>query len=923
MIGPEKDSSSGTSSSYSFSLLLLFWMVVLILVLAIGITYFDYRQAEETYQKNARAMQEQTEADIVQTIKVIDSAHSVYDSSLDVEMKTAFTPFLEEYDRAGRDPAKLDLIALKGALGNEMDLYVINESIMVEYTTYTPDLGLDYSQWPHSYTYLKDIINSDGFFPDQIVHREATGQLAKYAYMPTPDHRYILGLGLPGEVLGDRPHVRYQESLRAIALNNPYVVSYRAYNPLGKVIGNENSSAESVPPVVRQVIRERKSLEVHDPVNNTLTRYLFVDLSGQSYVSDVSWIIELVYDQSELKEQLTTLLLKHALVALLAITFTIGLAMVLSRRLTRPIAQMVHDIDTISQGDLDHPISPVRANEFQIISRSVTSLVSSLRGMIRQLQQNELELVRRGENYRAVVENQTELIARFLPDGTHVFANEAYCRYFGLPWPGILGHRVRARVPPEENDLIRRHFASFSPENPTATIEHRVITPDGREHWLQWNDRAIFGPDGKVIEYQSVGRDITERKVVEEDLTQSEQKFRDLAGLLPQVIFETGPDGEILYVNNSAYTIFGYTPREVKAGMSIFDVIHPDDRDLATRNFSVSLRGEKIDGAEYRMLRKDGSSMVGMVYSSPIESHGEITGIRGILIDITHIKDVERDLRNLNEELERRVRERTRDLESAVHELEAFSYSVSHDLRAPLRAIDGFASIILTHYDQTLHPEIRELLQKIRANAQKMGDLIDSILNFSRMSRQPLSRQKVFPARIVAEQLAQLQGIHDGRDITVRTGDLPPCEGDPVLIAQVFQNLLSNAFKFTRTRERAEIEVGSKKQDGKTVYYVRDNGIGFNMKYASKLFTVFQRLVDEKEFEGTGIGLAIVHRIIQRHGGKVWATGAVGKGGNVLLYTRVGREFPHHFPAVSLSPALTVFRSQTNAASDPACIRTE
>jgi len=878
MVDPEKESGRRPGPSYSFSHQLLFWMVILILVLAIGITYFDYRQAEETYQKNARAMEELTEANIAGTIIVIDSAYEMYDSSLNNEMKNAFSLFQKEYERSGNDPAKMDLDALKEALGNEMDLYIINESIMVEYTTDPSDLGLDFSQWPYAYNYLKDLLQRDGFFPDRIVHHATSGKLVKYAYMPTPDHRYILELGLSGKALEERPHIRYQDSLRAIALNNPNVVSYRAYDTLGRVIGNNTSSAQSTPPFIRQVISERKPLEIVDPNNNTLTRYLFVDLTNHSYVSDVSWIIELVYDQSELKDQLTTLLLNHALVALLAVTFSIVLAIVLSRRLTRPIAQMVHDIDTISRGDLEYPLAPPRTTEFERITRSVTSLVASLRGMIRQLQQTELELVRKGENYRAVVENQTELIARFLPDGTHVFVNEAYCRYFGLPWPDILGHKAWPKVPPEDDELIRRHFSSLSPENPTATIEHRVITPDGQERWVQWNDRAIFDSDGNIIEYQSVGRDITEKKHMEEDLTRSEQKFRDLAGLLPQVIFETGPKGEILYVNKSAYTIFGYTPEEVRSGVDIFDVIHPDDRDLAAGNFARSLQGEKIDGAEYRMVRKDGSSMMGMVYSSPIESDGRITGIRGILIDITHIKDVERDLRNLNEELERRVRERTQDLESAVRELEAFSYSVSHDLRAPLRAIDGFSSIILTHYDEALHPEIRELLRKIRTNAQKMGDLIDSILNFSRMSRQPLSRQTVYPARMVAEQLAQLRGMQDGRDVTVRTGDLPPCEGDPVLLTQVFQNLLSNAFKFTRTRKHAEIEVGSEKQDGKTVYYVRDNGIGFDMKYASKLFTVFQRLVDEKEYEGTGIGLAIVQRIIQRHGGRVWATGRVGKG---------------------------------------------
>ncbi|MFA5003088.1 MAG: ATP-binding protein, partial [Methanolinea sp.] len=292
----------------------------------------------------------------------------------------------------------------------------------------------------------------------------------------------------------------------------------------------------------------------------------------------------------------------------------------------------------------------------------------------------------------------------------------------------------------------------------------------------------------------------------------------------------------------------------------------------------------KEPGAEYQMIRKDGSMLFGMVYSSPIEKDGKILGIRGILVDITKLKQVEDDLRRLNEELETRVAVRTADLEVANRELEAFSYSVSHDLRAPLRAIDGFSSILMTEHASTLDPAIRDLLERIRMNAQKMGQLIDSILNFSRMSRQPLKKERLYPGQIVNEVLEELKSQQEQRNVEIRVGTLAPCDGDPALIKQVFTNLISNALKFTRKRAHALIEVYSHEQEGKTVYVIRDNGVGFDMRYAKKLFSVFQRLHEEKEYEGTGIGLAIVYRIVQRHGGKIWIESEVDKG-TVVYFT--------------------------------------
>jgi len=239
-------------------------------------------------------------------------------------------------------------------------------------------------------------------------------------------------------------------------------------------------------------------------------------------------------------------------------------------------------------------------------------------------------------------------------------------------------------------------------------------------------------------------------------------------------------------------------------------------------------------------------------------------------------------------ELEQRVAQRTTELVTANKELEAFSYSVSHDLRAPLRAMDGFSRILLEDYAAAVSEEVQEYLRLIREGAQQMGSLIDHLLDFSRLGRQPLRKQPVVVANLVYVVLGDLQTAREGRSIDILVGYLPDCQADPTLLRQVFANLLGNAVKFTKTRQHAVIEVGCREHAGETVYFVKDNGVGFDMQYANKLFGVFQRLHRVEEFEGTGVGLATVQRIIHRHGGRIWAEAEVDKG--AAFYFTVGGE---------------------------------
>ena len=325
--------------------------------------------------------------------------------------------------------------------------------------------------------------------------------------------------------------------------------------------------------------------------------------------------------------------------------------------------------------------------------------------------------------------------------------------------------------------------------------------------------------------------------------------------------------------NQAFYAAFGVTPVETE-GHVLFEVgawqwdagalgrllqeVIPHDRGV--RDFEVEHDSPKL-GKRTLLLNA----------RRVTEAGGPGGRIFLAIEDVTEKYAAREEARRLREELEDRVKQRTA-------ELEAFSYSVSHDLRSPLRALDGFARILHEEFAAVLPEEAQEYVRDIRRNAQKMGQLVDDLLTFSRLGRRAVDRRWIAPAALIHEVLEELRLEQASRRLEVVVGDLPACHADPALLKQVWANLLGNAFKYTRRHDPARVEVGCVERDGERVYFVRDTGAGFDMRYAGRLFGVFQRLHKAAEYDGTGVGLAIVQRVVHSHGGRVWAEAAVNRG---------------------------------------------
>ncbi len=381
-----------------------------------------------------------------------------------------------------------------------------------------------------------------------------------------------------------------------------------------------------------------------------------------------------------------------------------------------------------------------------------------------------------------------------------------------------------------------------------------------------------FGPDSPRV---APGPDVSPEEFFAE-LRESEERYRAVVEQASEGIVLVDVDTKRVLEANPAYqALLGYAPEET-ASLTLYDLVPYSREAMDCYVGRVLERGSYVSG-ERRHRRKDGSLVDVEVRANTI-SYGGREAMCIVVRDITERKKAEEEIRTLNEELERRVRSRTAQLQAANEELEAFGYSVSHDLRAPLRSMAGFSQMLLEDYANELDETAKDYLRRIQAASGRMGDLIDDLLYLSRVSRQQMRREEVDLSALARRVAEDLRRAEPGRRARLAVAEGLSAMGDAGLLKVALENLLGNAWKFTSREPEAQIEFGVVERGGEPLYYVRDNGVGFDEAYADKLFTPFQRLHGEDQFEGTGVGLATVARIVRRHGGSLRAEGEVGRG---------------------------------------------
>jgi PAS domain S-box-containing protein len=559
-------------------------------------------------------------------------------------------------------------------------------------------------------------------------------------------------------------------------------------------------------------------------------------------------------------------------------------------------------------------------------------------GNARLLAQVQRELAERTKAEAALRESEellravtnTAQVGLVIVDQEHRYryANPAYATIFRLPTAEIVGRRVADVLAPVYGAQIRpRLERAFGGER----VSYELVVPPARTYAVTYEPGVYRSIPVVVV----VVVDITDRTRAEQALQRYADRLQHLRAIDQAIL----ASHSLAAIAEAAVTHIGHLIPTTRIGVTLLDVdtqtmtllalqVYGALRTPASVHTPLGIFGAAIEslmhGQPYQVadvaalpelpafIRMGQAEQLRAYFHMPIMAGHELIGLLNVGADqpdafsAEHI-DIAREVADQlsiaiqqtrlraqverhAQDLEQRVVARTAELTAANKELEAFSYSVSHDLRAPLRAIDGFSRILQEEYVAALPEEAQHYFQLVRDSAQQMGQLVDDLLAFARLSRQPLSTRSVDPAALVRQCLDELHAEQAGRRIEIHIGELPDCQGDRALLKQVWINLLANALKYSRTREPAVIDIASRTENGETIYFVKDNGVGFDMRYSGKLFGVFQRMHRAEEYEGTGVGLAIVQRIIHRHGGRIWADAAVDRG--AAFYFTLGEHAP-------------------------------
>jgi len=693
----------------------------------------------------------------------------------------------------------------------------------------------------------------------------------------------------------------------------------------------------------------------------------------------------------------------------------------------------------------------VKGEEHHFETRMVISDEDQILAIVRDISEQvraEQALRESEQRYQSILENQTTFICRFTPDEKLTFVNQAYSEHFGEKPEEIIGKSFMPKIPEEDREHVREQFRSLTRENPVVTYEHRVISPERDIQWQRWTDKALFNEEGELVEYQSVGYDITEQIHAEREIKERQKYLEALLGAAPDAIITMDTNQYITEWNPGAERLFGYSQREAIGHHLDELIVAPNHLDEARDFIRHVVEGNQLEPVETVRLRKDGSLVYVIVAASPIVLDDELAGIVVVYTDITervqveqeirqqarsletlveiskqfvstlepemifqaitdgvvqlvgldsaavylvddgclwveattppspalpddsrikspvkdypHIEEVLQDdkpaliadtanieivpaekayiekfdlrsvlflpirirdevlgalvvassgepkeisqgeidlgitlanqaaiainnahlfdkIRQHARELEQRVAERTAQLEQSNQDLEAFAYSVSHDLRAPLRHIDGFVQMLADQIDPK-SDTVRDYFARIRNASEHMHNLIQALLTYSRVGRRELTFVNVSLDDLIQKVIKRYEPDLEQRKVEWAIEPLEDVYADPYMVEIVFDNLIANAIKFSSHCETARIKISSQPRNGLVDIRVKDNGVGFDMAYADRLFGVFQRLHGDDEFPGTGIGLAIVKRIVRDHNGQVRAQAEPGQG---------------------------------------------